>query len=435
MEFRVKILLLSFVLMISSISAEPLKRRLEPIGLDKLLGVGPLIFLFKMNPHSVASRAGLKIVDELISINGVSVDQDFDTDKLEKSVPQGGALEFVVKRKVNGVTETLQLPTVRRRKARRIRSKNFSINYYSFELKNSRYRLLTHSIKKSKPKKILLLLGGIGCYTIDTPEDYKSNVYWAIARSASRQGYRVVWVEKPGMGDNNRNGKCQEYGFHNEYLLYKKAVKFITKKFRISTREITIFGHSMGGVFASRLNSKVPFEKVIVMGTLSGRWYDYDIRNTKRQLLLSGMSSSQVNKELSKRKKAMTLLLKKKLTPTAITKMDSSLEENLINPESYPGYTFFQELQDYNIDRSWRESKSPVYAIYGNSDFVTSYKMHQRIGLLCDNLCKVMRLNGLDHFFLNAESKQESFQDLNQASSKLKFSSSFIRRFKKILEL
>lgn len=276
-------------------------------------------------------------------------------------------------------------------------------------MRDGSYRISTVSTNnKGQYSPLVLFIGGIGCYTI-SPYSEGPASYSLVMKGLNQMGIATATVEKNGRG-GSQGGACEKMDFVSELENYLTAVEEIQKTLGVDKSEMTVVGHSMGGVFAPIVSNRTGIKKAVVLGTLGQKWLDYSLENVDRQLRLAGYSESQINQYVAVEKEVLDLLLVQKKTPEQIKAINPDYAAHLQLPMDF---RFMQQLNDLDILKEWNQFDGAVLVVRQKSDFLTSLRDHQRIvesakdGLLWE-------AEGVDHFFQKANSEKESFTSMSQ---------------------
>jgi dienelactone hydrolase len=111
----------------------------------------------------------------------------------------------------------------------------------------------------------ILLIGGGGCGSIDSPFDIKTGLPGLIHTFGSR-GFVTMRVEKSGTGDS-QGPPCDSIGYAEELAGYQAALKALLENPSVNDQQIYLVGISLGGVFAPILAAETKVAGVSVYGT------------------------------------------------------------------------------------------------------------------------------------------------------------------------
>ncbi|MBV8828560.1 MAG: alpha/beta fold hydrolase [Acidobacteriaceae bacterium] len=220
----------------------------------------------------------------------------------------------------------------------------------------------------------VLVIGGIGCYSVDNPFDL-NDPYRALAHDLGRSGFVVMRVEKSGIGDS-QGEPCFETGFTEESEMYAAALTALLRTPHVDPRRVFLFGHSIGTLIAPRLAIVNPVAGVIVAEAVGINWFEYELANLRRQSVLDGDSPSDTDNLLRSKENCMHRLLIDR-------EPDASIERKMPECKSRNSYPvaapYMQEVAALNVAEPWTRITVPVLVLYGTADFVTAETEHKRI--------------------------------------------------------
>jgi len=282
------------------------------------------------------------------------------------------------------------------------------------------------------PKPALFFIGGLGCYSLDfSGTGPKAEAYQRILDFATRQGFVTMRVEKTGMGDSVGT-RCEYQDFRREVAGNLEGLKALASFPFVDSKQIHIFGHSIGGVIAPLLAAKVPVKGIAVLGSLATDWYDYDLANNRRQSLLSGMSPAAVESFMYYQQQASYEFyrLKKPLEQILVERPD--LKNYLYMPAHW---TYMQQLTEAHPVTDWNLSRSKVVIFSGAADFIGSQEhelqvMVQEVNKTRATPLRLISVEKLDHFFRNAESQSASLRNQQSNGFGLVFQETFLTLLK-----
>ncbi len=298
-------------------------------------------------------------------------------------------------------------------------SSEFEVIYSSVRSGENLLRTIVTKPKGEARYPGVLIIGGVGCYSIDNPTHKRimSNKMWI--DSLTRNGFVTMRVEKTGMGDS-RGLPCdqsdfltEKKGFHNG-LLKLKSLSFVDED------QIYLVGFSMGGVIAPMIHAEEQVKGIIVYGTIGAKWIDYERENTRRQRLLEGYGGAALKKWMSAEEIRLRGLFEEKKSQEQII-LDNPKTKSVFF--DYPmDIKYFQQVADIDILDLWNKSNVKVLAIHGSSDFVSSAKEHQKIAEMVNvsnpSNGTYIEIENADHWGLytmnQKASKQGSSMELNR---------------------
>ena len=242
----------------------------------------------------------------------------------------------------------------------------------------------------------VLLIGGIGCYSVDNPAD-RNDPYRRFARDLSKAGLIVMRIEKSGIGDS-QGTPCFETDFDSETEMYVAGLAALEKTAHVDPDKVFLFGHSIGTLIAPRLAVKDSVAGIVVAEAVGINWFEYELANLRRQSVLGGDSPAQTDDLLRSKEVCMHRLLIEHQSEESIeTSMPECKKRN-----SYPvAAPYMQEVMLLNVAEPWTQVRVPVLAVYGTADFVTAETEHQRIVDIVNranpNSATLTLIQGMDH--------------------------------------
>jgi hypothetical protein len=221
----------------------------------------------------------------------------------------------------------------------------------------------------------VLLIGGIGCYSIDVgnrPQD----AYMRLTHDLARAGFVTMRVEKSGVGDS-QGPPCSQVDFDSEMRGYTAALHALQRDPQVDPARVYLLGHSIGTIVAPALAIANRVAGVIVLEAVGRDWPEYEIRNLRRDLELDGETAARTDLAVIEKAQCMERLFFERQTEAAIEQtMPTCKAHNGIYPASV---AYMRQVAQLNVIEPWAHLQVPVLAIYGTSDFETEIADHQRI--------------------------------------------------------
>ncbi|MGC1986409.1 MAG: alpha/beta fold hydrolase, partial [Candidatus Cybelea sp.] len=227
----------------------------------------------------------------------------------------------------------------------------------------------------ASPAPAVLLIGGIGCYSIDVgnrPQD----AYMRLTHDLARAGFVTLRVEKSGVGDS-QGAPCSKVDFDAEIRGYAAALNALQHDPQVNPARVYLLGHSIGTIIAPRLASGNRVAGVIVVEAVGRDWPEYEIRNLRRDLELDNETPASTDQALIEKAQCMERLFFEHQSEAVIEQtMPACKVQNAIYPASV---AYMRQVAQLNVIEPWAHLQVPVLAIYGSSDFETELADHQRI--------------------------------------------------------
>jgi len=361
-------------------------------------------------PGSAAATAGIEIGDVLTQLAGVAT-PNVAAFLAQMHQLHGGQRVSVVEQH-NGSTRTMSVvlgtppdesdPAV-------------TTSYEAITVDGTlRRTLVTLPKNASGPRPAVLVLGGIGCYSVDVAAN-PQDAYMRLAHDLSRAGFVTMRVEKSGVGDS-QGPPCPSVDFYGEERMYAAALDALRQHAGVDPNRIFLFGHSIGTTSAPRLALQQHVAGVIAAEGVGRDWPEYEIRNTRRQAELSGETPVNVDKDVLDKSICMTRFLFLKQPEDAIEHDNPACKDaNDIYPVDAP---YVQQVAALDIIGTWTRINVPVLTIYGRSDFVTEESDHKRIVDIVNahhpHTATFHAIEGMDHYLAVARTQKESLDLTNK---------------------
>lgn len=355
----------------------------------------------KVVEGSSAHSAGITVDDVLVSMDGENIENTSHFLQLLKKRHGGDKIKvgFYRKSKLKTTTMTL-LPK------KMETSDEYDIIYSSVVSGSNHLRTIITKPKGASNYPAVLIVGGVGCYSIDNTAvtEILSIKMWA--DSLTKNGFVTIRVEKAGMGDS-KGIPCNEYDFNTEKQAFLDGLKQLKSLPYVDKEKIYIAGFSIGGVIAPLIAQQEPVKGIIVYGTVGRNWLEYEIDNALRQQLLDGAPADSIDIYMRAEYIRLYGLFVEKKSPQQVVKEHPQTALHLLN---YPmRIEYFQQVADVNIRELWMNTKAKVLAMHGSSDFVSSATEHKLIANIVNHYhpgnATYIEIANSDHWSIFTESE------------------------------
>ncbi|MGZ3854474.1 MAG: PDZ domain-containing protein [Flavisolibacter sp.] len=357
-------------------------------------------------PNSSAGKAGFRTDDVLTSMDGENIENTRHFLELLKKHNGGDKvnISFYRRSKLSSTTLILlpkQMET----------SDNYDIIYSSMVSGTNKLRTIITKPKAIGSYPAVLIIGGVGCYSIDNPSvpEIRSIKMWA--DSLTTNGFVTIRIEKTGMGDS-KGIPCNECDFNTEKQGYLDGLRKLKSLPYVDQQNVFIAGFSIGGVIAPLIAQQEQVKGIIVYGTVGRNWLEYELENTLRQQLLEGKPADSVDQYMRAEYVRLYGLFVEKKQPSQIMKEHPEATPNFFQ---YPMRTeYFQQVADVNIRELWMNTTAKVLALHGAADFVSSSADHKVIAETVNHYhpgnAVYFEISNCDHWSLFAESEAVSLK-------------------------
>lgn len=340
----------------------------------KRLQIKSGLLVARVLPNGSAANAGLQAGDIVISLNGVALTslESLRSGKLG-ALREGDEVNYKVSR--NGKLLDLKGVSVGRPGEA---AADLNYQYSSVPYGKGLLRSVISSPRQMSGEKLpaILFIQGYPCTEIVGIDSL--HPYRRLTDGLSRAGYKVMRVEKPGLGDCLNTPNCGEISFPDECQAFEAALLALKRDPSIDSTRIFIWGHSLGGMIAPVLTSEHKWIKgAIVYGTVSRLWSEYLLYMTRVQQEGFGVPPVEVEQTVRDMKKILYEVYTLKKAPSQLVKANPALKTVLEQQFGWDAATdqlftrsllFNQSLDEVNPSLLWSQTSSKVLAIYGEAD-------------------------------------------------------------------
>lgn len=358
-----------------------------------------------IRPGSAAERAGLKAGDSIDSIGTTEVHNAAEFVRIVKEEPAGKPIEFHIRRGENAITLPIVLDPAPDEDDPLV-----DTHYEAVTVDGTlRRTLLTVPKKAAGRRPAVLIIGGIGCYSIDVATD-PQDAYLRLTHDLGRAGFVAMRLEKSGIGDS-QGPPCMTIDLVHEMESYEAALRALRDDPHVDSGSVYLFGHSIGTLIAPHIAARVPVSGVIIAEGVGRNWVEYELWNLRRQLVLDGQPPAKVDATLSVKEICMHRLLVEKQAEDEIERTQPECKEH----NQYPApAAYMQQAAALNIAEPWTNFSLPLLAIYGSGDFVTAEADHRRIVDIVNanhrGAATLKIIDGMDHHLDVAGTQQQAWE-------------------------
>jgi len=306
---------------------------------------------------------------------------------------------------------------------------SYEIFYDSVNINNNRLRSIVYRPKlsgKNQKFPALYFVQGYTCDSIDygfLPNLTSHQLLNTIAEA----GYVVYKIEKFGIGDSIGDKHCSQIDFSTELAGFNAGLDALKSYDFVDTNQVHLFGHSLGGVYAPFIAQHSPLKSLISYGAVVKPWYDYLLDIFGKQALIFGTPIQQAKSNAESVKPLLLDWLKSEKKWSAIINSPenkAALASNLIPIEGdqvfQRHYSFFRDLNRYDLAQAWQQTSSHVLAIHGSLDIqaiddkwaTEMTTLPQKQGLTT----KKIILKGTEHGFMKYDSMEDYLEARNNRS-------------------
>lgn len=353
-----------------------------------------------VSPGSAGDAAGIQAGDILREIDGVQIISTADFVARVTRRLAGDRVPILVSRNGQQITKTATL------KPRPYEtSTDADVLYSSITVEGSRRRTIVTRPKSAGRFPAVLIMGGLGCYSLDGPLNPYANVIAALAKN----NFVTMRVEESGQGDSE-GPACTDVKATAELQAqsYIAGLKALKNSDYVDSAKIFVFAHSLGPLVGSLVIPRESVRGFIAAETIGRSWFEYGLENVRLQSALLGETLDQVDDGVRAHEKCAHDFYVLHHTYDEVSKISPQCGEMV---RSYAGmpYTFMQQIGDINLARQWKQVDIPVLVLYGTSDPATSADESRYLVNLINSFhpgrASYIELPGMGHDFYKYDSE------------------------------
>lgn len=389
----------------------------EPLARHALFGAAATlknggVMLTFVAPGGAAAAAGLRVGDVIHAVGTRAVSTTADYYEAFHDAPAGRPVDVAFERNAALAHATVTLGT-----APDEADPGVKTLYEQVVVDNSlRRTIVTLPEGAARPLPAVLIVGGIGCFSVDAASNGQ-DTYLRLAHDLARAGYVAMRLEKSGVGDS-QGPPCAQVDFEAAERGYDAALSALTSNPLVDPKHVFVFGHSIGTTIAPRLALAHSLAGIVIAEAVGRDWPEYELRNTRRELELSGEGPVSVDRAVLEKAQCMQKLLFEYEAEADIERDTPSCS---VHNGVYPvGPAYMQQVAHLDILEPWTQMTIPVLAIYGTSDFVTEQADHQRIvdavNAAHAGLGSLVTIDGMSHLLRVEASPRAAMDDFNKGA-------------------
>lgn len=324
-------------------------------------------------PGSTAEAAGFKRGDILLSLNGTNINDVQQAVTYVAEQQSGASFTYELlrdKKKVTGNSAFKEYP--------REKYPDLEVSYETVKTATGLQRMIITKPRQAGKQPVLVFLGGIGCYSLESPMDSNRNEVRLI-NALARNGFMIARVEKPGIGDGARHSKtCESVSFTEEKNVYVQAVKDLKKRADVQADNIYVLGHSMGGVMAPMIAAESPLKGIIAYGTIGSPFLEYLAKTRKTIGEANNFSAARTEVYTNEVCECARYYFIDKMTTEEAAKKKNYCR-NYLEAFDARSRKYNDELFAIDYTALWQSFTGKALMIWGKGDFIAAKDDHDII--------------------------------------------------------
>ena len=366
----------------------------------------------RVEPDSPAAKAGLMAGDLITHMKGTELNDPITYGATFRSVRAGDRVSLRVVRKDQ--TLTIQLvPTPLPLEA----IEGVHVTYGSV-MTDRGHRLRTIVTKPRDAKgrlPAILFVQWLSCDSVEVLNNPSDGVERMLRVLASKSGFVLMRVERPGLGDSE-GPDCSQSDLQTDLSGFRATLAALKSHDFVDTNNLFIFGASIGGGLTPIVAQGESVRGLIVTGAFAKTWYEHMLELERRRLELEGRAQTEINDAMRGYSEFYSMYLNQKLTPAEVMRQRPRLAALWYDRPAHQygrPATYFQQVQDLNVEGAWEKITAPVLVVYGEYDWIMSRSDHDLIASIVNRRhpgnARLMVIPKAGHSLDTFESQQAAF--------------------------
>jgi uncharacterized protein len=287
------------------------------------------------------------------------------------------------------------------------------ILYASIVANGARRRVIVTRPKTPGRHPAVLLIGGLGCYSLDG-ELSKPTGYGPILTALAKNNFVTMRVEKTGEGDSedpdctgaNATAELEAQG-------YLAGLRKLKSYDFVDPARVLVFAHSLGPLLGAMVIPQEPVHGFVAAETIGRSWFEYGLENVRRQTALLGEPLDQVDAEVRDHAVCASHFFLQHEPADQVMKLGEQCADMIRSYAGMPS-AYMQQIGDLSLANQWKQVDIPVLVLYGASDPATSAnESHYLVDLINSfhpGRASYVELQNMGHDFALYDSQREFLQ-------------------------
>lgn len=342
----------------------------------------------QVDPAAPAARAGLRVGDRIVSLNGRSVRGADAFWPAFRAIRGRDTVRAVVLRSRDGGSpDTADVRFVVDSLPHE-RIPGVSVTYGA--IRSERGYLLRTVVTRPTaagdgPLPGILFIPWLSCDPVEKPDPGSDGFAHTLREVASRSGMVLMRVEKPGLGDSE-GPDCRHGSLDDEMHAYRAALRALRATPGVDSTRLYLWGGSLGGALAPILAAEdgVGITGVIAAGGFTKTWYEHMLEIERRRLQLLGSSPSEVNAAMRGFALFYTEYLIRRRTPAQVLAEHGELRPLWYDEPAHQygrPAEYYHAVQQLDVEGAWSaiaQRRVSVLVVWGEYDWIMSRDDQER---------------------------------------------------------
>ncbi|MGD1843139.1 MAG: serine aminopeptidase domain-containing protein [Thermonemataceae bacterium] len=322
-------------------------------------------------PNSTAQKMGLEKGDIIKYINNKPIETDQDIfislkearvgDKIILTYERAGK-QFTVKQKLGALPEE--------------QYNNMKVIYDQVKAEGNVLRSIVTKPTKQGKYPAVLLVQGVGCYSVDTPFDTNSG-HIQVLLDLTENDFVTMRLDKSGVGDSEGT-PCDQLSFQQELKGFEEGIEALREYDFVDGENIFIIGHSVGGVMAPVIAKEKNCKGIVVYGTIGKNWMEYLRANQEKQLREKDYDFDEIEKMVVEMNECYVDYLLKENTMKEVMEINPNCTK-FLKKFSFRSDEYWHQINRQNVAAAWQKYNGYVLSLWGEYDWATNKEEHELI--------------------------------------------------------
>ncbi|CAM3316600.1 PDZ domain-containing protein [Flavobacterium longum] len=299
------------------------------------------------------------------------------------------------------------------------------ILYDWVKFRNGYLRTMTYRPKGKTNLPAILLIPGYGCGSI---ENYSKSYNGKMISAWLQSGFAVVTIEKSGLGDSFNCAPCAEADLITDIESFDEGYQYMEKLPFVNTKQLFIWGHSMGGTIAPEVGKRHKPAGIMVFGCVFRPWNEFLLEMHRVQKpLLDNLTYQQTEDFMRGIQKIYHEFFVNKKSPEELAEIPE-YRPIVVSELGYKKgsndmwgrhWKFWQQIDALNLAKSWQEVNCPVLILHGATDYeqcslVEPMMIEKTVNEAHPGSAIWITIPELDHFMMKSKDWPEAVKNFRE---------------------